>query len=211
MSTQYNALDQPFTDKRTMENYEYANSAKPSCSFMHPIECKASQTSVGELYVRTGPVSTGDLRLYDLGVFSIATQGMQNAEDGQVIGELWCTFEIEFYKPKLLIGGGALLTDHFSGSGSSLYTVAHIFGSGDNILTSSSGSNLGCTITGTDTITFPTFVTDGFYMINFIVVGSSATTSSANYAIGTVVNADVTSDDVSLLNGDSYSLVLKVH
>ncbi|AIF34804.1 capsid protein [Sewage-associated circular DNA virus-13] len=88
MSTQYNALEAPFSDKRTMENYEYANSAKPSCSMLHPIECKMSQTTVSELYVRTGVVSQGDLRLFDLGNFSIAVQGKQNVGANQVIGEL---------------------------------------------------------------------------------------------------------------------------
>ena len=46
MATQYNVLNPPFASKLAMENYEFANSDKPSCSFYHPIECMASRTPV---------------------------------------------------------------------------------------------------------------------------------------------------------------------
>ncbi|QMW68722.1 capsid protein [Crucivirus-241] len=206
MSTQYNALDQPFTDKRTMENYEYANSSKPSCSFFHPIECKLSQTSVAEMYVRTGPVTTGDLRLYDLGTFTIATQGMQNAAAGSVIGELWLTTEVEFYKPKLLIGGGDLLTDHFQGISPVGFTTAAPFATA-GILAPKSGNNLGCTLQipsvapyGANTILFPQFVVDGTYQITYSYIGSGATANMPAYsATGTTINIDVVSTSVKVL------------
>lgn len=100
MATQYNALNPPFPNKFIMENYEFANSSKPSLSFIHPVECNRADTSIVELYTRTGaPAAGSDLRLYDLGNFSIAAVGMQ-ASSG-VAGELWCTYEIEFLKPKI--------------------------------------------------------------------------------------------------------------
>jgi len=106
MGTKYNVLELPFTNKFEMENWEFTSSCKPSCNMMHPIECAASQTPVDMLYIRstnaTQGAMAGDLRLYDLCNFNIAVQGMQNTgQDGTAIGELWATYEVELYKPKL--------------------------------------------------------------------------------------------------------------
>jgi hypothetical protein len=218
MSTQYNVLDQPFTDKRTMENYEFANSCKPSLSMLHPIECKASQTSISELYVRTGATSVGDQRLYDLANFSIAVQGMQGAGANQVIGELWCTYELEFFKPKLLVGGGALLTDHWFGAGTNVFQVNAPLGTTSNVLTKTSGSNLGCFIQvpvvapyNANSIIFPLYVVDGTYLITYAMGGTVATpATSATYgATGTTINIDVVSSKATILSGggSSYNLV----
>jgi len=101
MATQYNSLSNNFIDKRTMENYEFANSSKPSLAFVHPIECKANLDANTHLYVRTGATFLGDQRLYDIGDFQIAVQGM--AFTGGVIGELWATYEIEFFLNQKLL------------------------------------------------------------------------------------------------------------
>lgn len=216
MSTQYNVLDEVFTDKRTMENYEYANSTKPSLSMLHPIECKMSQTTVSELYVRTGIVSAGDLRLYDLGNFVIAVQGMQNAAANQVIGELWCTYEVEFFKPKLLVGGGALLSDHYYGAGANLFSTVAQYGISGTMV-QRSGSNLGTVLQlpgiapyAANAIVFPRHIVDGTFMITYILKGSVATAASPTYtASGTTVNIDVVSSKVLILqnNAASWDLV----
>jgi len=100
MGTQYNSFDPVFPDKKTMENSEYANSAKVSSCLAHPIECATDQLALTELYVRNGGIPTGaDVRLYDLGRFSYAVGG-QSASD-VAIGELWCTYEVELYFPRL--------------------------------------------------------------------------------------------------------------
>ena len=101
LATQYNALDTPFTNKFEMENWEYSVSTKPSLSCMHPVECAKSQTPVSLLWTRNGPKS-GDERLYDLGNFNIATVGMQGAAGSSAVGELWCSYEVEFYKPQFI-------------------------------------------------------------------------------------------------------------
>jgi len=100
MATQYNVLDLPFNNKFEMENYVFANSSKPSMNFYHPIECAKVQTTVTELYVRNETVPVGaDPRLYDMGRFNIGTVGMQAASG--VVGELWVTYEVELFKPKI--------------------------------------------------------------------------------------------------------------
>lgn len=167
MATQYNSALPNFPDKKTMENYDFANSSKPSCSFLHPVECKKSETPVNYQYVRTGAVPSGqDQRLYDLGNFQIATQGMQAASG--VAGELWATFEIEFFKPKLVSGiGYNLNTDKYKLGGT--INPANPLGSGSII---QAGSEIGTTLTST-TITFPSWITDGTYMLVWQVYGTA--------------------------------------
>jgi len=103
MSTQYNVNRAPFTSKLEMDGYEFSCNTKPSESLMHPVECAVEQTPLTELYVRLGAVPSGeDKRLYDWGTFQIATVGMQAAAN---IGELWVTYDVELYKPRLPPGG----------------------------------------------------------------------------------------------------------
>lgn len=106
MSTQYNAALPNFNNKYEMENYEFGCSTKPSSSLIHPIECAKSQSVLGDLYVRpTIGVPTGeDRRLYDFGNFMIATNGLQAASVN--VGELWMTYEIELFKPKVITEDG---------------------------------------------------------------------------------------------------------
>lgn len=163
MATQYNTLSPNFPDKITMENYEFANSGKPSVTFLHPVECKRALNPVSELFVRTGAITTGDLRLYDHGNFQIATGG--NTGSG-VIGELWCTFEVEFYKPKLVTSiGSELKTDHWVlGSVTSTQPMGTL-----QVL--QPGSNLGTALSET-MIIFPPNVQDGKYMITYSIAGN---------------------------------------
>ena len=107
MATDYNAAEEPFVDKRSMASYEFTTSSKPSLSFVHGIECEKQQTAEHMFYVRDGPPKdNGDIRLYDIGSFSIATQGMQSTDPNATIGELWVAYEIEFFKPRFDIDAG---------------------------------------------------------------------------------------------------------
>lgn len=99
MATQYNVNDPVFTTKQQMENYQFGCSTVPSQSLMHPIECDPRQTTFGTMYnVRDGP-AVGDKRLYDIGTFQIATQGIPGSSVN--LGELWLSFEIELLKPQM--------------------------------------------------------------------------------------------------------------
>lgn len=97
MATDYDSKDVPFTSKQQMENTEYGVSCKPSLSMVHGIECARSQTPVSELYVRAWAVPSGaDIRMYDLGRFSIATTGCQGTDVN--LGELWVTYDVDVFK-----------------------------------------------------------------------------------------------------------------
>lgn len=165
MATEYNSDSAPFATKIQMENHEMANSCRQSCSMLHAVECKPSLTSISELYVRTDTPPDGqDLRLYDLGRFSIATVGQQGANVN--IGELWVTYEIELLKPQLPDTSSVIAEDHVT-CGSS-YSTSHYFGNPVTYLKNS----LGCTFSG-NTITFPDDVASGTYLCLFLWRGAS--------------------------------------
>ena len=97
MATDYDSADSVFGNKQEMENTEYGVSCKPSVNMLHAIECSRTQTPVSELYIRAFNVPSGkDIRMYDLGRFSIATVGFQGTNVN--CGELWCTYDIDCFK-----------------------------------------------------------------------------------------------------------------
>lgn len=100
MATQYDTIDQPFSSKAEMLNYEFSVSVKPSESCLHMVECASNQTTIDKLYVLDGSVPPyADPRLYNLGRFSIATTGFQGASVN--VGELHATYQVRLLKPKL--------------------------------------------------------------------------------------------------------------
>lgn len=107
MATDYNAAEEPFADKRAMNNYEFTTTSKPSISFIHGVETDRNQTAHPTLFVRDSPPPpNADIRLYDIGQFCIATQGMQQTVNEATIGELWCSYEVEFLKPRFDVDAG---------------------------------------------------------------------------------------------------------
>lgn len=169
MATQYNVLNADFVDKIHMENYQFANSAKPSESFIHPIECKKSLNPVSELFVRTGSIPAGaDQRLYDLGKFQIATGG--NSGSG-VLGELWCTYEICFYKQKIVDNDDDNVVAHLK-----LQSINNSSPLGTGTAVVGTGSNLELDVSDGGTIIFPATLSSGQFLVTIGWVGS--TTSS---------------------------------
>lgn len=166
MATQYDVYDPPFANKYTMENYQFANSSKPSVTFLHPVECARKQQPLEMLYVRGGGGATGgDLRLYDLGIFNLAAVGMQAATG--VIGELWVTYEIELFKPKLNESTGSeVLTSHYASNNTAI-TTPFI-----NMI-QRVGSTLNLQVTANQ-FQFPVGISTGQYLVYYGIYGTSA-------------------------------------
>lgn len=104
MATNYNADDGPYLSKHEMENTEFAVSVKPTMNLVHGVECAASETMSQLKNIRTGALASGiDPNLYDLGTFNFGNQGSPN----QLIGEIWVSYCVEFFKPVIpeTIGG----------------------------------------------------------------------------------------------------------
>lgn len=129
LATEYNPYNGAFASKVQMENYEWAVSTKPSRSLIHEVECAKAQNPLGVYYVRNQAVPSGqDQRFFDLGLFQIASVGMQS--NNALCGELWCTYEIEFRKPRLNVGGtedSSTEMDHFQVS-TATANVTHLLG-----------------------------------------------------------------------------------
>jgi len=194
MATDYNPSAAPYPNKQAMENSQYASSAKPSMSQMHGIECAPSMTPVSQLFCRSGSLPSGqDLRWYDLGNFQLATTGFQGTS--VVVGELWVTYVIEFFKPQIpaTIGGNI---ESFHRYGTSAAT-ANPFGSVQVI---STGSIAG-TVSGT-TLTLPNINPGVILYLAFEWYQATGTVTAAEGTI-TVNKADVlnyfVSDTVSSL------------
>lgn len=115
MATEYNAALAPFPNKLAMENYEYAQSCKPSLSMMHPIECDRHLSVLSDLYVRRPyqDISGQDIKTYDFGNFYIATQGIPQTSSAVTVtlGELWVTYQVRLLKPKI---GGEYIDSGFT-------------------------------------------------------------------------------------------------
>lgn len=183
MATEYNANRASFTSKVQMENYEFAQSAKPSLSQIHGVECDPREGVLSKLYVRdNSPSVTGaveDARFYDFGTFQIATSGMQAS--AVTVGELWVSYCVELYKPNL--GGPSRETSYHLYSTGVSSGVSPI----GSTIALQSGSLSGVTKTGT-VISWPTAIGKQ-YNVYVIWSGPStvnlrAPTASATGAVG---------------------------
>lgn len=184
IATQYDSINPPFTNKVEMLNHEFSNSRKPSVDFIHPIECKNSLTPQQLFYVRNSAVPTdADERLYDLGLLQVATQGMQAV--GGSVGDIYITYEIEFYKPCVIPGApiGGILTDHWRSVGAGPVGATPLL----NFVKQPS-SSLNGTISGasSNTYNFPLNVESGKYLVEVYWRGSSTVT--ALYPVPTTTN-----------------------
>jgi len=110
MCCNYNVLSPNFTSKQEMEEYEGGVSVKPSDSCKFFIECARSESPLEVLYTRSNPAPQlgADQRMYDLGNFQIATNGLQAANVN--VGELWVTYQVAGLKPKLYSALGNMNT-----------------------------------------------------------------------------------------------------
>ena len=172
IQTSYRANDSPPASKTEMLNEYWASEASPADSFCHPIECSPKENPFSVHYVRTVPPPESDTPLmYDLGVTYIATQGMP--ANGNVVGDLWVTYEIELSKPLIksnthdTVRDGKAQVVSVNGS----ITPSSIFGSTTVIATGS----LPFTVTG-NAISFPSG-TVGEFVVNINIFATSTFTA----------------------------------
>lgn len=98
LQTSYRSNDDPPAHKMEVLNEYWSSEAVPSEAFCHPIECDPKENPFNIQYVRTGSVPEGDSKLlYDLGTTHLCVSGQQTND--MVLGDLWCTYEIELKKP----------------------------------------------------------------------------------------------------------------
>lgn len=116
MATNYDPDAPVFTSSVQMENYDYAQAAKPSIRMVHGVETAPAQRLTKQLYLRQGEVSK-DKVLTDIGLFQVATEGINVGAAGVFnVGELWCTYRVKFSRAQLFgsLQGGSTLQDRFT-------------------------------------------------------------------------------------------------
>jgi len=101
--TVYRADDSVPTTKYELLNEYWANETMPCDTMVHPIECANNESVLTRRYIRDGAVSD-NLMFYDTGKTIVAVQGQQTA--GQILGDLWITYEVELKKPKMYASVG---------------------------------------------------------------------------------------------------------
>jgi hypothetical protein len=201
-ATQYNPYSPPFQSKQQMDNYEFAVSVKPSLSVMHPIECKKSEVAVGDLlFTRTGAVTGQDLRLYDWGVLTVATGGIQGTS--VAVSELWCTYKIELLKPKIAVSlagtGLKLLGDHYVLPYAQVTSTNYFGVTGIAV---SSTSNMGSVLGPTGTFSIPTLANQySNFAIIYAVKGNSTAVSPP------LMNAVANCQTLNVCNNNSSDLI----
>jgi hypothetical protein len=189
MAAQYNPGSPPFNNKQTMENYDYASSVKVTHDLKFGIECDHSKNAGTEMmYCRTGAVPAGqDIKTYDLCTLQVATTG---AVSGQLLGELWCYYKIKLAKSKIPLPGSSEAPNTAAAvftlgvSRNPIYTPA-TFGLLNGFGTAVDNTNafiLSTYVATPDSdscgynyssITFPSYITGGNYIINLTLSVSS--------------------------------------
>lgn len=94
----YDVTDLPATTKVQLASYQGYKRSSPWLSFNNH-STTSNLTKRKTYYVRDGPPPpNSDLKLYDTGLFQLATQGMANADP---VGELYCSYRVRFMTPQL--------------------------------------------------------------------------------------------------------------
>lgn len=164
LATQYDPDATPFINSVQMENYDYANAAKPSVSIFHGVETDNSQQVINQQYVRTG-ISSKSKIFTDIGTFYVATEGVPFAAAGtQVLGELWVTYRIKLSRANLY---GALLGQNISQDVIGGTTSAAQLSTGTTFVKSTNQIGLTVVPIGATSfsVVFPTNISLGSYMI----------------------------------------------
>lgn len=181
LSTEYNAILPLFTTKNQMENHQFAASIKPSQNISHKIQCNPSHTPLNKMFVRnSAPEANSDIRLYDLGKFQIATQGMQGtalATQNWAIGELWVTYDCCLMKPKISDTPLTATDVYHLGDGVTAYGISDVvpFGTASPIdRLPISGSSGFTKLRQGNIISFLPHMDTGYFLIQYDMIGTGA-------------------------------------
>lgn len=180
MATDYDSLDTGYANKQEMLNSAYSNESKPSERIVHGIECDPRDNPNRIFFMRSGSIPSGStIREYDLGKFTIATQGGSTVNLN--LGSLYIHYDITFRKEQIYNG------PFLKGA---LYCYAQLQGTinGTTTLGSSppdlGGSNFASSLTfTTNKVTFPTYTTGAYWYIVYYLQGSSTAALNAPVAV----------------------------
>jgi hypothetical protein len=177
MVTVYDPTDPALSSKRECEDYGGCVAGIPASSLLHAVECKPKSNVLDRLYIQTTTLNNSeDKKFYSHGTLNLFTQGMQQA--GVTIGELWVSYDIEFYNPKIHPTGTvtpAASKHYVAYTAASAQAKRQILGPNSFTFT---GGNLGCWYSisnGIGYIRIPRGTATGYYMIDVTMSSPSLT------------------------------------
>lgn len=188
IQTSYRSNDAPPSSKVELLNEFFSNEVVPCHEMAHPIECDPKENPFAIHYIRNTSIPTNDSPLmYDVGVTTIATAGMPAT--GNVVGDLWVTYEVELKKP---IVSSNVTADAWAGmSFSSPGSASNLFGTlGPNgyVVPSSNAGNIFVTVNNTNMITIPKGTSGNFLLCVYITSLTSSITSTNWPTVPTTTN-----------------------
>jgi hypothetical protein len=178
LQTSYRASEAVATSKVEMLNEYWASENKPSEAFCHPIECDPKENPFNVQYVRINAVPSGDsVLMYDLGKTTLAVSGQQAT--GNVLGDLWVTYEIELRKPVMTTINNANIVGLVGTATANINGTGNAFGT-DFSITQSTFINTPIVAAGAgaSTIVFPAGST-GSYSVTCYYLGATASSYPA--------------------------------
>lgn len=202
LATDYNADSTPFVNDLQMLGSFFCNSDKPSRDILHAVECAPSETAQKLYYCRSGDIPDGaDARLYDLGIFQLATLNM--GADYTGMGQLWVSYDVTFSKAVMNNQlGFAINTDEFDFVG---VDNSNVFGTSQ---TAATGNNLGITFDSSMKFSFPPTIESGYYMVAIFYQGSGAAVCAFNTSQTNCTAINGGTDTVSDANGVSNKIMM---
>jgi hypothetical protein len=188
MATNYNAALPAYVSKQEAAESQFSCTSTPSKSLIHPIECKPGEKVLDTLYMRSGAVPSGQSpQFYDLGLFQLMTVGMQAAAN---IGELWVTYDIEFFRPR--IPPGVTEGQMFILANGPYVATTNVLGT---IQTTPVTNGLGLTITATgggyDTVNFPSYIQTGRFLVVVAWTGVATNCAYTNHTLTNLTSQSV--------------------
>jgi hypothetical protein len=168
ISFDYDAVDAAPVDKTEALTYSDNVRVQPWVPAVLVLK-KSDLQKRGRLYTRTGTIASTDIKTYDLGNVYVSTVGQA---DTDIIGEFWISYHFNLVTPQKPSPPGTYI------AASTGVTKAAPFGTAQ-------------TVTGTTPITIGsttlTFKQPGYFLLNFLVVGTGLTATAATISTGGTV------------------------
>jgi hypothetical protein len=172
VATDYNTLSPPPIDKQTLLNMEFSTSSKPNRSQIHLIECARRNTVQDHMYIANdSDYQGGDPHFYNMGTIFVGSYGIPK-EDTK-IAEIWISYEVSLYRPRLSTSSADLDTAYF---GFRDILVANPFGALGPIPDAANARNISVSRVSTAvlSITLPNRL--GAYKLDYILANVSGGT-----------------------------------
>jgi len=202
-ATDYNVLGPTFPNKQSMESYEFSSSCVPFNSMIHPVECAPRSNAINNYFTRDSAVPAGsDARLYDVGLFQYATQGMQSV---YTVGELWVSYHIMLKKPRITPTVSAYYA-HITSSPVSTAATGSTLGTAGGVLTSNSNLQGVTPYVVNPTNSFLLSSIGNYLVVANLKAPSGDATSSPSFTFGTnIVVIPLMNSNTESINYGIYS------